>query len=351
MKFIINKGVLLAALTVAACFFGCKKNYHTPSTVLNVTQVNLVADTLGLGAATIDNNLSNAWGLSASPTGIIWISANHKGVSTVYDNTGKTIRPPVTIPAAVAGQTGAPSGVIFNSTTDFGGAKFIFASEDGIVTAWSSGNSAVTVADRSSSNAVYKGLVMATDGGANFLYLTDFKGAKIDVLDKNFTYVSGKAFSDPGIPAGFAPFNIQNIQGMLYVTYAKQQGPDNMDDQKGPGNGFVDIFSPSGTFVKRFASQGALNSPWGITVAPKGFAGEVQTILVGNFGDGRVNVFDMEGNYKGQLQTGGQPLTIEGLWAIDFLKGNPSTAISSDPMYFTAGPSDESHGLFGYLKK
>ncbi|MDB5141904.1 MAG: hypothetical protein JWQ66_617, partial [Mucilaginibacter sp.] len=220
----------------------------------------------------------------------------------------------------------------------------------GIIAAWSSGNSAVKVADRSASNAVYKRIVMATDGSANFLYLTNFKGGKIDVFDKNFTYVTSKPFLDPGIPAGFAPFNIQNIGGMLYVTYAKQKGPDNMDDQKGPGNGYVDIFNPDGTLVKRFASQGHLNSPWGIALAPAGFADGKQSILIGNFGDGRVNIFDMQGNFVGQLQNGGQPLTIDGLWAIDFLENNTG-GNANDPLFFTAGPAEESHGLFGYLQK
>jgi uncharacterized protein (TIGR03118 family) len=355
MKNLFKIKALMAGLVLIFCFYACIKDLNpgngpNSGKKVNVNQVNLVSDTAGYGAARIDTNLLNAWGIAAPPNGPLWISANHKGLSVVYDRTGQTLRPPVTIPSIAAGQTGAPTGVIFNSTTDFGGNKFIFASEDGIIAAWSSGNSAVTVADRSASNAVYKGIVMATDGGANFLYLTNFKGGKIDVFDKNFTYNTSKPFLDPSIPAGFAPFGIQNIGGMLYVTYAKQKGPANMDDQKGPGNGYIDIFTPNGTLVKRFASQGHLNSPWGIALAPAGFADDKQTILTGNFGDGRVNIFDMQGNFEGQLQNDGQPLTIDGLWAIDFLENNAG-GNANDPLFFTAGPAEESHGLLGYLKK
>jgi uncharacterized protein (TIGR03118 family) len=192
---------------------------------------------------------------------------------------------------------------------------------------------------------------MASDGTANFLYLTNFKGGKIDVFNREFNYVTNKPFWDPNIPAGFAPFNIQNIGGKLYVTYAKQKEPDHMDDQAGPGNGYVDIFNPDGTFVKRFASKGELNSPWGIALAPPGFAGQSQTILIGNFGNGRINVFDMQGNHLGALKVQGQNIVIDGLWAIDFLKNNLPGGSPTDPLYFTSGPDGESHGLFGYLQR
>jgi uncharacterized protein (TIGR03118 family) len=350
MRNLIKAKISLLAMVVITCSYACKKDHNITKT-FDIMQVNLVADTAGYNAARVDTNLLNAWGISVSPTGIIWISANHGGTSVVYDKTGKTVRPPVTIPASTVGQTGAPTGTIFNSTADFGGNKFIFASEDGVVTAWSAGNSATIVADRSAFNAVYKGIAMAADGADNFLYLTNFKEGKIDVFDKNFTYVTTKPFIDPNIPAGFSPFNIQNIGGKLYVTYAKLKAPDNMDDQSGPGNGYVDIYNPNGTLVKRFASQGSLNSPWGIALAPAGFADDNQTILIGNFGDGRINIFDMAGNFKGQLQNHGQPVGIDGLWAIDFLKNNVPGGSPTDPLFFTAGPAEESHGLFGYLQK
>ncbi|MDO3626955.1 TIGR03118 family protein [Mucilaginibacter sp. BT774] len=343
--------VLLAVLIAIPCFYSCMKD-HNLGKRIEVDQVNLVSDTIGFGAARTDTNLNNAWGIAAAPGGPLWISSNHKGVSVVYSKTGQTLKDPVTIPSIALGQTGAPTGVIFNGTADFGANKFIFASEDGIVAGWSSGNSATTVADRSSFNAVYKGIAMANDGTANFLYLTNFKGGKIDVFDKNFNYVTDKPFMDPGVPAGFAPFNIVNIGGKLYVSYAKLKGPDNMDDQAGPGNGYVDIFTPGGILVKRFASQGKLNSPWGIALAPAGFGDEKQsTILIGNFGDGRINIFDLQGHFEGQLQSKGQALTIDGLWDIDFLENNMPGGNSTDPLFFTAGPNEEGHGLFGYVQK
>lgn len=347
MKKLSTTKALLIGLASLASIYSCKKDHQGTQQRFDISQTNLVADTAGYGAAKVDPALVNAWGIAVNPTGIIWISANHTASSTVYDKTGQTLRPPVTIPSVAAGDAGAPTGIVFNGSTDFAGNKFIFSGEDGVITAWAGGNAAVKVADRSASDAVYKGLAIATDAGASFLYAANFKGGKIDVFDKNFNYVTTKPFADASIPAGFGPFNIQNIGGMLYVTYAKLKGPDNEDDEAGPGNGYVNIFRPDGTLVSRFASKGTLNSPWGITHAPAGFAGNAETILVGNFGDGRINVFDLHGNFKGQLQNNGQPIGIEGLWAIDFLNPN---ATNTDPLYFTAGPHDESHGLFGVLK-
>jgi uncharacterized protein (TIGR03118 family) len=156
-------------------------------------------------------------------------------------------------------------------------------------------------------------------------------------------------FTDPQIPSGFAPFNVQNIDGMLYVTYAKQMGPDNEDDQPGMGNGYVDIFKPDGSLVKRFASQGKLNSPWGIAMAPEGFGLGHNTILIGNFGDGKINYYNSHGDFQGQLKDEkGKVIVIDGLWAITF-PGDNVTSINSDWLFFTAGPNDEEHGLFGYL--
>lgn len=358
------KALIMVALLIS-CFYACQKdanitkqaNIHQVNLAsgkqVAVEQVNLVADTAGFGAARIDTDLKNAWGLAAAPGAPIWISANHKGVSVVYEKSGKMKRPPVTIPSLTAGQPGAPDGVVFNGTTEFGGNKFIFASEEGIVAAWKSGNAAVKVADRSSSNAVYKGIAMGFGGTGCFLYLANFKGSKVDVFDTNFNYVTDKPFTDPTIPFDFAPFNIVNIKGLLYVTYAKHKAPDNMDDLAGPGNGYVDVFTPEGVLVKRFASQGPLNSPWGIALAPKGFAGDEHTILIGNFGDGKINVFDMQGNFKGPLlDHTGQPLSIDGLWAIDFLKNSENDEGDANSwLYFTAGPNKEANGLFGYLRK
>lgn len=366
MKNLTKTKALLAVLLVIACFYACKKDVGTSSSKnltlngtdlvsvsgINFTQTNLVADTAGFGAARIDTNLSNAWGIAVFPNGPIWISSNHKGVSVIYNDTGKALRPPVTIPSLTAGMPGAPDGVVFNSSpTSFGGNKFIFASEDGIVAAWGGGNSATTVADRSKTGlgAVYKGISLANNGTV-FLCVTNFRSGTVDVFDENFHFVTDHRFVDPTIPTGFAPFNVQTIDGRVFVTYAKQK-PDKHDDQAGPGNGYIDVFWPNGTLIKRFASQGTLNSPWGITFAPAGTFGNGPAILIGNFGDGRINVFDMSGNFMGQLQKNGEPITIDGLWGLDILHNNEPGGTSANPIYFTAGPNEESHGLFGTLQK
>lgn len=364
MKNLINIKVLMAGLALTIFFYACKKdmgstnNFKVNQTSLiakaidvEVTQTNLVSDTPAFGASRIDMNLANAWGIAAPIGGPIWISANHTGVSVIYDRAGNTLRPPVTIPSTAPGLIGAPTGVIFNSTPDFGGNKFIFASEDGIVLAWKPGsNSASKVADRTYVSAVYKGIAMVNDGGSNFLCLTNFRGSEIDVFDKNFHFVTDHRFVDPTIPDGFAPFNIQTIEGKVYITYAKQK-PDKHDDQSGPGFGYVDVFNPNGTLVKRFASQGTLNSPWGITLAAAGFAGDQPTILISNFGDGKINIFSLDGTFKGQVKSRGETLSIDGLWAIDFLNNNMPGGSPNDPLYFTAGPFGEAHGLFGYLRR
>ena len=345
--------LLLFGLTLLNA--GCKKkdtSVTTPPAPPSYSQTNLVSDTPGISANRTDTLLANAWGIAIGPTGTFWISDNHSGTTAVYDNNGAQVRYEVNIPNGT--KAASPSGVVYNGTSNFstphnGTATFIFATEDGILSAWNSstGNTTVTVADRSSANAVYKGITIASDNGLNYIYATDFHNGKIDVYDGNFNLIS-KSFSDPNIPAGFAPFNIQNINDMLYVTYAKQKGPDNMDDEKGAGNGYVDIFMPSGTLVKRFASQGALNSPWGIAAAPSTFGQGTGSVLIGNFGDGHISVYDVNGNYTGQLMNGGNVVAIQGLWAITF-----NTVSPADPnlLYFTAGPNDERNGIFGYLKK
>ena len=328
----------------------CKKDDTTKLT--NYQVVNLVADTAGFGAARIDPDLVNAWGIAIGPTGSFWISSTEKGLTTVYDRNGQTLLAPVSIP--FHGSPGAPTGVVYNNTSDFKlpgttyVSKFIYAGEHGTIDAWYNGEATVTVSDRSGMDPVYKGIAIANDGGANYLYVTNFKGREIEVFDKDFNYVE-KNFDDASIPAGYGPFNIQNIDGNLYVTYAKLKGPDNEDDEAGAGNGFVNIFSPSGSFIKRFASQGALNSPWGIAKAPAGFGQGINAILIGNFGDGRINVYDSNGNFVGPLKDTNTVISIDGLWALSFPQ-NGVPAGDQNQLFFTAGPDDEEHGLFGYVK-
>lgn len=352
-RFSASFGAVATLATLASCM-GDKASENLVIPIANrsaFVQTNLVADVATLGATTVDPNLVNPWGLAFGPTGILWVANNGTGTSTLYAQDGAKQSLTVNIPSATAGQPGVPTGTIFNSTTDFAipgstAALFIFAGEDGTIAAWnaSSGTAASIVADHSTLGAVYKGIAMANDGGANFLYLTNFKGNAIEVFDANYNFVHG--FTDTTIPAGFGPFGIQNIGGNLYVTYAKQAAPDNEDDLAGPGNGFVDVFSPAGTLVRRFASNGSLNSPWGVAVAPAGFGSLSGAILVGNFGDGLVGAYDATtGAFIDMLRApGGAQITIPGLWALTFAPAGSTT------LFFSSGPSSEAHGLVGTLK-
>jgi len=364
----MKKNVFVLALILGGAV-ACKKNSYNnnngygnnpppPAVDGSFQQTNLVSDNADGGGARTDGSLLNPWGLAINPSAhIIWLSSNHGGVTDVYDPTGKTLLGPIPIPSMGNPMGGSPTGVVFSPTTDFaiqatgGVAKFIFVNEDGTISAWGlNDKTTTTVADLSTQGAVYKGCTIASDGGTNFLYAANFKQGKVDVFDKTFQLTSGRDFKDPNIPAGFGPLNIVNIGGMLYVSYARLKAPDNEDDQAGQGNGYIDIYTPDGKLVKNFASQGALNSPWGITQAPAGSGLPEKSILVGNFGDGWINVYDASGAYKGALEKNGQPVVIPGLWAIDFLF-NEDPTFDPGKLYFTAGPGDEGHGVFGYLKK
>jgi uncharacterized protein (TIGR03118 family) len=269
----------------------------------------------------------------------------------LYDSVGNKQPLTVSVPGA-GGATGTPTGVVFNSTTDFvipaqGSALFIFAGEDGTIAAWnaSTNTNAIVVADRSLNNSVYKGIAIASNGGANFLYATDFRNNRVDVFDGSFALV--QSFTDPSIPAGFAPFGIATIGGKLFVTFAKQLAPDNKDDEAGVGNGFVDVFNPDGTLLRRFASNGVLNSPWAVAAAPVGFGGFGGAILIGNFGDGLIGAYDANtGAFIDNLRNASAaPIVIDGLWGLTFGPGAGSMTL-----YFAAGPGDETHGLVGTLK-
>jgi len=258
----------------------------------------------------------------------------------------------------------APTGVVFNGTTGFaipghGTARFIFSSEDGLISAWSGGPTAFVVWPKPgdpASTAVYKGLAIATAGTGTFLYASDFHNGRVDVFDSSFgpVVLGAGAFTDPTLPPGYAPFGIQNIGGIIYVTYALQDA-DAHDDVPGEGHGFVDAFDTSGNLLRRVASRGDLNSPWGLAMAPTAplnfgkFSGD---LLVGNFGDGRIHAFvpTTAGEFDdhGPLHsTHGRPIEIDGLWALQF--GNGANAGPTNALFFTAGPFEEGHGLFGRL--
>ena len=342
-KHLWTAGLVAGILLTVAPPMVCGQNFYR--------QHNLVSDLPGMADIT-DTNLINPWGISFSATSPFWISDNGTGLSTLYNSTGAVQSLIVTIPPP-NGQPGpaAPSGTIANSVAGFTStngatAHFLFDTEDGTISAWSSGTSAVLKVDFSISNAVFKGLASGAYNGGNYIYATDFHNGQVDMFDTNYALVG--SFTDATLPSGYAPFGIQNLGGQLYVTFALQDQAKH-DDAPGPGNGYVDVFDTGGNLVEHFASQGALNSPWGIARAPLGFGPFSGDILIGNFGDGAINAYDPESGERlgGLADTNGNPLQISGLWGIAF--GNGKNGGSAHTLYFTSGPNGESDGLFGSL--
>jgi uncharacterized protein (TIGR03118 family) len=325
-------------------------------------QTNLVADRPNRAAFT-DPHLVNPWGITASPTGPFWVSDNGTGVSTVYDGSGMpfpSVMPLVVTIPAPPGETGpsAPTGIVFNgNSSEFivssgavsGHALFLFSTEDGTIAGW---NPAVdpthaVIAVPKSPTAIYKGLALSSGPGPHFLFATNFHDGTVDEFDSSFHLV--RTFTDPRAQRHhFAPFGIASINGQVYVTFAKQDR-HREDDVAGPGLGFVDVFDTSGNFVKRLVTRGKLNAPWGLAVAPSGFSKFGGDLLVGNFGDGTIHAYDpVTGQFRGTFfRRRGHPLSIDGLWGLTF--GNNGVAGSSNTLFFTAGPKDEKHGLFGSL--
>jgi uncharacterized protein (TIGR03118 family) len=311
-------------------------------------QTNLVSDLPGV-ASHQDANLVNPWGIVASPTSPFWISDNGTGLSTLYDGAGATIPLVVSIPPSGGA---APTGIVFNGTGGFAGSHFIFATEGGTIAAWTSGTAAVSMGS-SASGSVYKGLALGNNGSGDLLYAANFGLGRVDVFDTNFaaTTVPG-GFKDANLPAGYAPFNIQNLNGKLYVTYALQDAAHE-DDVAGLGHGFIDVFDFNGNMLQRLVSDGNLNSPWGLTLAPSEFGKFGGDLLVGNFGDGMIHAYNADtGAFQGTLNgTGGNPLAIQGLWGLSF--GNGAFSQGVNTLFFTAGipgPGNvEDHGQYGAL--
>ncbi len=328
-------------------------------------QINLVSDQAGVASLT-DPDLVNSWGLSASPGtddapgSPLWVSDNGTDKTTVYaGNPDGTVSQFLDVDVT----SGEPTGTVFNTdSTGFvihdaagnsGPARFLFDTESGAIDGWNpavGGGSMTEVAVDNGANAVYKGLAIATASDGNtYLYAANFRSGQIEVYDDTFTPVElpGGVFVDPRIPAGYAPFNIQELNGMLYVTFAKQDA-SLKDDVAGQGHGFVDVFTNDGAFVRRLVTHGVLNSPWGLAIAPDSFGRLGGALLVGNFGNGHINAFNATtGAHIGQLRgMHGKPIVIDGLWALMFGNGN---AAKTNELVFSAGPDDESHGLLGKI--
>jgi len=319
---------------------------------------NLVSDIAGVAERT-DSNLVNPWGIVPSANNTIWIANNGTGTSTLYNTDGVPVPVGhplvVTIPKADANTEGAnPTGIVFNSGPGFvvsqnghsGPSIFIFVSEDGSISGWNpqvSPTAAIRVVDPGSEEVIYKGAALGTTASGPRLFVTNFHGAKVEVYDQNFMEIEvPNTFEDPNLPAGYAPFGIRNINGLIYVTYAKQDA-EGEDDVPGPGFGYVDVFSTNGQFIRRLISQGKLNAPWGLVLASRHFGRFHDALLVGNFGDGRINAYHpTTGAFLGTLsKSDGTPLDFNGLWGLHFI---------GDQLFFTAGIADEDHGLFGVIE-
>jgi uncharacterized protein (TIGR03118 family) len=322
-------------------------------------QVNLVSDVPGAAQVT-DPNLVNPWGMSASPTSPLWVSDNGTDVSTLYAG-GAQGMPFGIVPLIVNIPGGAPTGQAFNASGGFvvhsgsssGPALFLFASESGMITGWSPAVPAPAPSTEAqvavtTPGAVYKGLALANTDHGERLYAANFSAGTIDVFDSNFMPVHRDgAFVDHRLPDGYAPFNIQELGGRLYVSYAKQD-ETKVDDVPGRGHGFVDVYSPGGHLLRRLIRRGPLDSPWGLVIAPRDFGRFGHDLLVGNFGNGKIHAFDRRsGELLGTLRDKQhEAIVIDGLWGLRFGNG---VAGSIHTLLFTAGPDGEAHGLLGAI--
>ena len=315
----------------------------------------LVSDTAATNALQHDTNLVNAWGLAFNPTGFAWVADAGTGKSTLYDGDGVLQSPVVTLAGS-----GDPAGIVYNGTTDFSftgagvsaPALFIFATLQGQIEAWSQTvnlTNAFVVVDNSTSGAVYTGLAIDTSAGGDMIYAANFSKGKVDVFSGTFSAVTtAGGFVDPTLPTGYAPFGIQQIGDKIYVSYAQ---PDPVTHEKtGAGLGLLDVFDKQGNLLTHLIpTGGALNAPWGMAMAPAGFGKFANMLLVGNFGDGKINVYNPStGAMVGTVSNNdGSAIVIPGLWALQF--GNDLNSEPSNTLFYTAGPGSEAHGLYGRI--
>jgi uncharacterized protein (TIGR03118 family) len=339
-----NKLLLLAGLVMIA--------WLIPSPTKALTyydQVNLVSDGF-VPAPYTDPNLINPWGIAYSPTSPFWVSDNGKGLSTLYNGSGQPQGLVVSVPP---NPSGGPTGIVFNPNSGagaFNGDLFLFVSQDGTISGWRGalGTTAEILVSPDPAN-VYKGAALGIVNGHTYLYAANFKNGTVDIIkgDAGAPALPGN-FTDPNLPAGYAPFNVQLINGRLYITYALQDG-SKQADVAGSGHGFVNVFDTNGILIGRLISQGLLNSPWGLALAPASFGQFANDLLVGNSGDGLIDAFDpVTGAFLGTLQNNlSNPIVIDGLRGL--MLGNGGNGGNANVLYFTSGPDSGTHGLFGSL--
>jgi uncharacterized protein (TIGR03118 family) len=331
---------------------------------------NLVSDQAGV-ALQQDTNLVDGWGVVMAPGAPVWVANNGTNTSTLYDGNGVIQSlvvsiPPGTSAANIPGGAANPTGIVYNGGAAFtvsqggksGAASFIFDGEEGTISGWSqnvNNANAIKVVDNSANGAVYKGLaIYEPTSGPSLLFAANFHAGSVDVFDSNFNPTTvANGFKDPNLPAGYAPFGIQCINGMVYVAYAEQdpKGPPPLfNEVDGAGLGFVDEFDATGKFIQRFDNPGGnLNAPWGLAIAPAGFGSLSGDLLVGNFGDGTISAYNpTTGAFVAKLVgSTGSPVVIPGLWGIAF--GNGSNNQPTTTLFFASGPDQENHGLYGRI--
>jgi uncharacterized protein (TIGR03118 family) len=328
------------ALGIAPASFAQQTSYK---------QTNLTANQAGVANHT-DAQLSNPWGISFIPGDVFWIANNNGGTSTTYDAQGNKQNITAGIPVAAMNpcNPGCPTGTVANQSTDFGGAPFLFDTEDGILVSWNGTANAITKVDNSANGAVYKGLALVSNTAGNFLLAANFHSGAIDVFDRNFqpATLSGGTFTDPNLPAGYAPHGVHLINNVVFVAYAVQDAAKH-DPVTGAGMGLIDLFQTDGKFLRRGMTGGRLNAPWGIVATPASFGLFSNDVLVGNFGDGTISAFDSTGTFLDQVKdSNGTVITNPGLWDLVFGAGG-----TGDPntLYFTAGGASQTSGLFATL--
>ena len=340
--------LLFAAVSPALILSACSSSTTSPTAPSQYAVVKLTSDVPG-GAANVDANLKNPWGCTFDPTGnLLIVGLNHSGTVAYYDTTGHPPGGLIQVPSATATTGGSPSGVIASANftiKTLGPTEYIFATEDGTLSAWnqSLGSSPATRVASQTGVAVYKGLTEMSGK----LYVANIKTKKVDIYNSDFT--QGISFPDSHAPSGYGPFNLAVIDSKLYATWTRAKMPDatgGVDDSAGAGIGYVGVYDANGNWQSQFATGGTLNSPWGIVKAPSGFGQYANQILVGNFGDGTINAFDNSGKYLGQVSDAtGKVIVIDGLWALVAGPNGPNNRI-----YYTAGTNKENDGTLGYIQ-